>query len=162
MGTHVFGCDICQDVCPYNVRCRPTAEAAFQPRSGLFEPELTPLLRLTEAEFKEKFRGSPILRAKRRGFLRNVCVALGNLGRAEAVPALAEALARDPEPLVRAHAAWALGRIGGAAAAAALEEARSRETDPGVADEIRLALGADGGGPVSGPERAPHPPPRSP
>ena len=147
VGTHVFGCDICQDVCPYNVRYRPTADPAFQPRPGLFEPELIPLLRLTDAEFKAKFRGSPILRAKRRGFLRNVCVALGNLGRAEAVPALAEALARDPEPLVRAHAAWALGRIGGPEADAALEEALVRERDTEVAEEIRLAREAAVGGP---------------
>ncbi len=139
LGTHVFGCDICQDACPYNVRYRPTTEPAFQPRPGLFEPELIPLLRLTDAEFKAKFRGSPILRAKRRGFLRNVCVALGNLGRAEAVPALAEALARDPEPLVRAHAAWALGRIGGPETDTALREALARENDAGVSEEIRRA-----------------------
>ncbi len=158
MGTHVFGCDICQDVCPYNARYRPTADPAFQPRPGLFEPELIPLLRLTDAEFKAKFRGSPILRAKRRGFLRNVCVALGNLGQAEAVPALAEALAGDPEPAVRAHAAWALGRIGGPEADAALWEALSRECDTVVAEEIRLARKAAGGGPVRGAERTPNSP----
>ena len=80
MGAHIFGCDICQDVCPYNAKGRATGEPAFQPRPGLYAPELIPLLRLTDAEFKVRFRGSPILRAKRRGFLRNVCVALGNLG----------------------------------------------------------------------------------
>jgi epoxyqueuosine reductase len=139
MGTHIFGCDICQDVCPYNTKCRPTHEAAFQPRTGLHAPELIPLLQLTEETFKARFRGSPILRAKRRGFLRNVCVALGNLGRVEAVPALAEALASDPEFLVRGHAAWALGRIGGPDALAALEDAREREDDATVQEEIRLA-----------------------
>ncbi len=148
MGTHIFGCDICQEVCPYNTKCRPTHEAAFQPRKGLHAPELIPLLRLTEAEFKTRFRGSPILRAKRRGFLRNVCVALGNLRRAEAVPALAEALAGDPEPLVRAHAAWALGRIGGQAAEAALDEALGHEPDAVVTEEIRLAAESARGGPV--------------
>lgn len=147
MGAHIFGCDICQDVCPYNTKCRPTREAAFQPRTGLHAPELIPLLQLTEEEFKIRFRGSAILRAKRRGFLRNVCVALGNLGRVEAVPALARALASDPEPLVRAHAAWALGRIGGPDARAALTEAQGRENAFDVSEEIRLALGP--GGPTS-------------
>ena len=102
---------------------------------------------MSEEEFRAKFHGSPILRAKRRGFLRNVCVALGNLGRVEAVPALARALASDPEPLVRAHAAWALGRIGGPDARAALTEAQGRENAFDVSEEIRLALGL--GGPTS-------------
>ena len=140
MGAHVFGCDICQDVCPYNAKGRATGEPAFQPRPGLYAPELIPLLRLTDAEFKVRFRGSPILRAKRRGFLRNVCVALGNLGCADAVPALAQALAGDPDALVRAHAAWALGRIGGAQAEGALEEASGREADATVREEIAVAL----------------------
>jgi epoxyqueuosine reductase len=140
MGTHIFGCDICQDVCPYNTKCRPTHAAAFQPRPGLLAPELIPLLRLSEEEFRATFRGSPILRAKRRGFVRNVCVALGNLGRDEAVPALAHALATDPEPVVRAHAAWALGRIGGPDARAALRDAQAREAALEVSEEVRFAL----------------------
>jgi epoxyqueuosine reductase len=140
MGVHIFGCDVCQDVCPYNAKGRATKEPAFQPRPGLYAPELVPLLRLTDAEFKVRFRGSPILRAKRRGFLRNVCVALGNLGCADAVPALADALAGDPDALVRAHAAWALGRIGGARAEGALNEASGCEADPAVCEEIAVAL----------------------
>jgi epoxyqueuosine reductase len=140
MGTHIFGCDICQDVCPYNATLKPTREAAFYPRQGLHAPELIPLLGLSEAEFKTKFRGSPLLRAKRRGFLRNVCVALGNLQRGEAVPALAKTLRGDPDSLVRAHAAWALGRIGTDEAEVALREADNRETDPAVQVEIRAAL----------------------
>jgi epoxyqueuosine reductase len=140
MGAHVFGCDICQDVCPYNAKCRATVEPAFQPRAGLVAPDLTPLLRLTDAEFKVRFRGSPILRAKRRGFLRNVCVGLGNLGCADAVPALAQALAGDPDALVRAHAAWAVGRIGGARANVVLRQTLAGETDLAVREEIALAL----------------------
>jgi len=140
MEAHIFGCDICQDVCPYNTKGRATGEPAFQPRPGLDAPELIPLLRLTDAEFKARFRGSPILRAKRRGFLRNVCVALGNLGFAAAVPALAQALVGDPDALVRAHAAWALGRIGGAQAEGVLDEAAGREADSAVREEIAMAL----------------------
>ncbi len=140
MGTHIFGCDICQDVCPYNVKCRPTREEAFQPRGGLQAPELIPLLELTEAQFRARFRGSPILRAKRRGYLRNVCVALGNARRPEAVPALVQAVTSDPEPLVRSHAAWALGRIGGREAGVTLDLAMRKESDLLVREEIRLAL----------------------
>jgi epoxyqueuosine reductase len=140
MGTHIFGCDICQDVCPYNTTVKPTKERVLHPRPGLHAPELIPLLSLTEAEFKAKFAGSPILRAKRRGFLRNICVALGNLRRPEAVPALTTALQTDPDALVRGHAAWALGRIGTPEAGEALHEACARETDPAVLEEIRLAM----------------------
>ena len=142
MGAHIFGCDTCQDVCPYNTKCRPTKEPAFQPRPGLHAPELIPLLDLTEGQFKAKFRGSPILRAKRRGFLRNVCVALGNSRRPEAVLALVRTLREDSDALVRAHAVWALGRIGGEGAAAALREARAREADAMVQAEILVALRA--------------------
>jgi len=143
VGTHIFGCDICQDVCPYNVKQTATAgEPVFHPREGLHAPELIPLLALTEEAFRRRFVGSPITRPKRRGFLRNVCVALGNLRDPRAVPALARALAEDPEPLVRAHAAWALGRIGTADAWRALEEALEREPDNGVRSEIADALHA--------------------
>ena len=142
MGTHIFGCDICQDVCPYNLKgTAAAAGAAYHPRDGLHAPELIPLLDLTEAEFRRRFRGSPITRAKRRGFLRNVCVALGNLGDARAVPALARALQDDPDALVRSHAAWALGRIGTPEARRALEAALPRETNDAARTEIVKALG---------------------
>lgn len=137
----VYGCDICQEVCPYNTKPPVATEAAFFPREGLHAPQLLPLLALTEEEFRTRFRHSPITRAKRRGFFRNVCVALGNLKDPAAVTALTAALA-DSEPLVRGHAAWALGQIGGREAAAALEAAASRETDPTVLEEIRSALTA--------------------
>ena len=140
MGAHVFGCDVCQDVCPYNTKCRPATQPAFQPRAGLQSPELIPLLGLSEGEFRARFHGSPILRAKRRGLLRNVCVALGNSRRVEAVPALTQTLGEDPDALVRGHAAWALGRIGGDEALAALRQARAREADSGVQEEILFAL----------------------
>lgn len=141
IGNHIFGCDICQEVCPYNVNVEVSRTPAFQPREGLHAPELIPLLALNEEQFRSRFKGSPIRRSKRRGLLRNVAVALGNLGAAESVPALAKLLS-DPEPLVRGHVAWALGRIGTTEAQAALHEARGSETDPDVQAEISQALTA--------------------
>jgi epoxyqueuosine reductase len=139
MGTHVFGCDICQAVCPWNRRAPKSSEPAFLPRAGFAAPELIPLLRLSDAEFRDRFRGSPITRAKRRGLLRNVAVALGNLRDLRALPAL-EAALHEAEPLVRGHAAWALGRLGGGGARRALRAALSAEHDGDVGEEIALAL----------------------
>jgi epoxyqueuosine reductase len=144
VGAHIFGCDICQDVCPYNTRGSWTREAAFQPRGGLHAPELIPLLSLTEQEFKARFAGGPIRRAKRRGLLRNVCVALGNLHRAEAVPALVRSLLGDREALVRTHAAWALGQIGTPEAVTDLRQALEGEADPDAREEIGAALAETG------------------
>ena len=113
LGQRIFGCDLCQEVCPWNRRfSQPGRDPAFQPRPDLISPSLLELMALDENGFRRRFRGSPITRAKRRGLLRNVAVALGNWGDPAALPALAEALS-DPEPLVREHAAWALERIGG-------------------------------------------------
>ena len=139
LGNHIFGCDICQEVCPYNVKARETAEAAFGPRPGLYAPQLIPLLSMTAAEFRTRFRGSPILRAKRRGFLRNVAVALGNIKDQAAISALIHAL-DDEETLVRGHAAWALGQIGTETAREALHRRSEMETDPEVLDEINAAI----------------------
>ena len=102
-------------------------------------PELIPLLSLTEEQFRERFRHSPIRRTKRRGLLRNVCVALGNCGGQQAVPALISAL-NDHEALIRGHAAWALGRIGGEQAKQALQIALLAEEDKEAQKEIQCAL----------------------
>ena len=139
MGNHIFGCDICQEVCPYNVKAKPTGEEAFYPREGLYAPELISLLSLSEEEFRRRFRASPISRAKRRGFLRNVAVALGNLKSLEAVPALIHAL-RDEDALVRRHVAWALGEIGTAEAWDALRKRLEVESDREVREEIEEAI----------------------
>ncbi|HEV8343662.1 MAG TPA: tRNA epoxyqueuosine(34) reductase QueG [Candidatus Binatia bacterium] len=139
VGNHIFGCDICQEVCPYNAKAAATQEEAFGSRDGLYAPELIPLLSLTEEDFRRRFRGSPILRAKRRGFLRNVAVALGNLKCREAVPALIKALS-DPEPLVRQHVAWALGQIGSAESLNALHNHLEVESNPDVREELREAI----------------------
>jgi epoxyqueuosine reductase len=139
IGNHIFGCDICQEVCPYNVRARPTKEQAFAPREGLYAPDLIFLLSLDEAQFRRIFRGSPILRAKRKGFLRNVAVALGNSKSREAVPALIRAL-NDEEALVRGHVAWALGQIGSCRGIRASEKTLRVESDPTVRVEIEEAI----------------------
>ena len=139
IGNHIFGCDICQAVCPYNVKAEASGEAAYQPRAGLHAPQLIPLLSLDRGEFRRRFRGSPILRAKRRGFLRNVAVALGNLKCADAVPALIAVL-EDEEALVRGHAAWALGQIGSGSALPSLQRRAESETDAEVLSEINDAI----------------------
>ncbi|MBF6591360.1 MAG: tRNA epoxyqueuosine(34) reductase QueG [Ktedonobacterales bacterium] len=152
IGTHIFGCDICQQVCPVNQVAERRLRAAgqlgargerleFQPRAAVgSSPALIPLLALDADGFRARFRHSPLKRAKRRGLLRNVCVALGNLGDPAAVPALCRALEEDEESLVRGHAAWALGRIGGVEAHAALGRALEHEDDATVRQEIRYAL----------------------
>jgi epoxyqueuosine reductase len=143
LGNRIFGCDICQEVCPWNRRfARPTTEPAYQAGADTDGPGLMELMGLSEEEFASRFSGSPVKRAKRRGLLRNVAVALGNWGSPEAVPALARAL-DDPEPLIRGHAAWALGRLGLEEAEEANEALRAGlgvEEDPWVIEEFELAL----------------------
>ncbi len=108
IGNWIFGCDVCQMVCPWNRRfAAPAPEPAFAPREGVPAPDLVAELRLSPQEFNRKFKGSPVKRAKRRGYLRNVAVALGNSHSPAARQALRAAL-EDPEPLVREHARWAL------------------------------------------------------
>jgi len=110
VGRQVFGCDICQDVCPWNRRRRHRGGASFEPRPGQVAPDLAELSRLDDEGFRRRFRGSAVKRARRRGLLRNVAVALGNSGDPAHRPVLAR-LAEDPDPLVREHARWALGRL---------------------------------------------------
>jgi len=118
LGGWVFGCDICQMVCPWNrsaafsteLRAGPEGEAAFAPRPEITCPDLLQELALTSEEFNRKFKDSPIKRAKRHGYLRNVAVALGNAHDPIAILALERAL-HDSEPLVREHAKWTLDRM---------------------------------------------------
>jgi epoxyqueuosine reductase len=110
IGNRIYGCDDCLAVCPWNRFAQDGAMMAAHARADLAAPDLLELLALDEPAFKRRFAGTPILRAKRRGLLRNVCVALGNTGDASALPALDHA-ARDPEPLIAEHARWAVEQI---------------------------------------------------
>jgi epoxyqueuosine reductase len=140
VGDWVFGCDVCQEVCPVNRKAQPGGHSELAADRGIgAAPELAPLLGLAEEEFRARFRGTPITRAKRRGLARNAAVALGNLGDDRAVPALVVALA-GPDPLVRGHGAWALGRLGDRAGRLALEAALAREEDAQVREELEQAL----------------------
>ena len=140
LGNRVFGCDICQEVCPWNRQFScPTAEPAFSPVGDSIAPRLLDLLALDEEAFARRFRNSPIRRAKRRGLLRSAVVALGNWGNPDTIPVLIEAL-HDSEPLVRGHAAWALGCIGTPEARHALQPTLLSEPDPWVRTEAQLAV----------------------
>jgi epoxyqueuosine reductase len=143
-GEWVFGCDICQQVCPWNRRISPSkGDPAFSGQTPISQPDLLDDLSLTPETFNKQFRGSPLKRAKRRGYLRNVAVALGNKGDKSALSGLSKALKEDAEPLVRAHAAWAMGNIGGNSARAELLQALEVEMDGEVLSEIRTALKPD-------------------
>jgi len=110
MGRHVFGCDICQDVCPWNRRAPVTSVAEFEAREGLVNPALDWLAEMQPEEFREVFRGSPVRRAKLSGLRRNAVIAMGNSGDKKFLPTLKE-LCEDADPMVAEHARWALGRL---------------------------------------------------
>lgn len=136
MGNWVYGCDVCQIVCPFNRFARPVGETAFYPMDwDAAAPPLLALLALDEAAFARRYAGSPVRRIKRARLVRNACIAAGNWGSEMAAPALI-ALLDDGEPLVRGHAAWALHRIGGPATQAALSTALATETDNDVRREL--------------------------
>jgi epoxyqueuosine reductase len=112
IGDWLFGCDVCQEVCPWNRKAPLGTEPALQPRPDLEALDPTELLSLSEEEFRRRFRGTALTRTKRRGLLRNAALVLGNRGDPAALPALRQAL-NDPEPLVREAARWAIARIEG-------------------------------------------------
>ena len=143
IGDWIFGCDLCQEVCPWNRFAPASREARLQARD-LPGWDLVRFLAITEAEFRDLFATSPIRRADRAGFLRNVCVAMGNRAEARFAEPLLHTLAHDPEPLVRGHAAWALGRLARvhATLADAVDVALARamhDTDAFVRDEATAA-----------------------
>jgi len=143
IGDRIFGCDVCQTVCPHNAKTLARTHPEFAPRAEAgARPELIPLLNIGDAEFRRRFAGSPVTRTKRRGLRRNVAVALGNLGDPHAVPALVRALGDEDDPVVRGHAAWALGRIGTGDAREGLRARLALEQDAEVRGEIADALAA--------------------
>ena len=162
LGTWVFGCDICQDVCPWNRRAPDSKARDFAPANARATPSLLKLLALDEAGFRQEFAGTPLVRTKRRGLLRNGAIVLGNQlaaakkeaalspgdeaqahGKKDAILEALQILYRclqDAEPLIRGAAAWALGQAGINAAQNALQQARQNENDPYVRQEINQAL----------------------
>jgi len=110
MGNLIFGCDICQDVCPWNDQVPHSSVEEFQPREGNRAPDLKELSRLSAEDFSRRYRKSPIKRAKWRGFMRNVAVAMGNSGDPEMIPEL-DNLKGSQDPMIRRHAEWALKKI---------------------------------------------------
>src|SRR5690606_19025712 len=116
MGNWVYGCDVCQEVCPFQRFSPPTLEPDFIPaEANRAAPLLLDLLQLDEESFRSRFAGSPIIRIKRDRLVRNACIAAGNWGNPQPIPALIQLL-YDPSPLVRGHAAWGLWQVMGDAA----------------------------------------------
>lgn len=148
VGNRIYGCDVCQAVCPWQRFARPAQERSFHAAEpGHATPVLSAVIEMSEEAFRRQYEGTAIFRIGRHRLLRNAAVALGNWGDKRAVPALVKALAAGTEtrptnvkPLVRGHAAWALGRIGGQTARKTLEDALQRERDPYVRQEIQRAM----------------------
>jgi epoxyqueuosine reductase len=143
IGDWLFGCDVCQEVCPWNSHAELKPQALFEPLPQNNPLGLTQLFELDEAAFRARFRHTPLWRPKRRGILRNAAIVLGNRPTPAALPALVRGL-NDDEPLVRGAAAWALGRYDEPAAVLALTERRQIETDVEVRREIDRALATSG------------------
>jgi epoxyqueuosine reductase len=147
MGNWVFGCDVCQEICPWN-----PADAAA---ASDLEPYLPDLLWITRDEFEGRFAGTAVARVKRRGLARNAAIVLGNTGNPAAIEPLSAAVKSHDEPIVRAHAAWALGRLASPSGRRALLVAESREKVPPVQWEIAMALAslnAQAAGPTYDPD----------
>jgi epoxyqueuosine reductase len=133
----VFGCDICQQVCPWNKRFAATTnEPAYQPNAFTTDADIQRYFELHPIKWRQSLVGSPLLRPKRVGLLRNAAIVAGNLGNPEFIPHLVERVLNDPEPLVRGHAAWALSQISGKQALKHLNQALAAEDDPFVKEEI--------------------------
>ncbi len=143
----LFGCDVCQEVCPWNRFAPQSPMASFTPRQDTNPANLASLFELDEAAFREHFRRTPLWRAHRRGLLRSAAVVLGNQRSDTARPALARGLV-DQEPVVRGASAWALGQLANAAARDLLQQRLDVETDPEVRQEIKAALAYESSSPT--------------
>ena len=142
MGDWLFGCDVCQDVCPYNKKENSTSWPEFTAQARGDTPlDLETVLSCrTDEQFIQQFAATPLIRAKRQGLLRNASIVAGNLANPLLVPALRETLSHDPSPVVRQHAAWALGKIGTKEALEALHRQLETESDSAVLTEISSVL----------------------
>jgi epoxyqueuosine reductase len=141
IGNWLFGCDICQQVCPWNQRfAKPTADPAFQLLPSFKHPTVADFLLLKPEAWLESLRGSPLERPRRKGLVRNAIIVAGNTRDESAIPILAKLLRSDPEPIVRGHAAWALGQMLNREAQFSLQAAADEETDSSVQGEINRAL----------------------
>jgi epoxyqueuosine reductase len=139
IGDWLFGCDVCQDVCPWNSRAPFSREPEFAPREDSDPIDLIALFELDDAAFRQRFRRTPLWRPKRRGLLRNAAIVLGNRPTPAAIPALIRGM-NDNEPLVRGACAWALGRFSESEVRLALERRLTVETNEYVLSEISSAL----------------------
>jgi epoxyqueuosine reductase len=135
LDNNIYGCDICQDVCPWNREAKVSESESFRPRDPLYNPDLIFLSQLSIEEFRRVLKNSPIKRAKRSGFIRNVMVAMGNSGNKAFIPHIEEAL-KDEEALVRTHAAWALWKLVGDQSFDKLSKHLNVEADDLVREEI--------------------------
>jgi epoxyqueuosine reductase len=147
MGDWIFGCDVCQQVCPWNTGFTRAPGDTLPVRDELRGLDPTDILAMDEQRFRDRYSGTPLMRAKWEGMRRNACVVLGNRADAAALPALNTAL-RDEDPVIRGHAAWAMGAIGGPVAIAHLTQAAESEACTDVQAEICGALrcACDSGG----------------
>lgn len=135
----MFGCDVCQDVCPWNRKAPVSIEPAFQPVESFSPVDACELLTLDEEHFQTRFQSTPMSRARRAGLLRNAAIVLGNRGDTAAMPVLLSVLT-DSEPLIRGATAWALGELGGPEVAAALEQRLAVESEAEVVHELECAI----------------------
>jgi len=141
LGDWVFGCDVCQEVCPYTRAAADDPDPAFLPRTIEHAyPSLHGLLEMSSQTFRARYAGTAVLRARRAGLARNAAVALGNIGTESDVPQLTSVIFGHDEALVRGHAAWALGKLGGATARRSLARAWKRERAAEAREEIALAI----------------------
>ena len=139
VGDWLFGCDVCQEVCPWNSKAPVANDPFFRPKEDNNPLDLRELFSMNESEFRVRFRKTPMWRAKRRGLVRNAAVVLGNQPDPDNVPPLTIGL-NDFEPLIRGASAWALGQQGDLNAQAELQKRRTIEEDPMVIEELTAAL----------------------
>jgi len=142
IGEWIFGCDVCQEVCPFNRFAAETKWPEFHPDVGAgARLDLVEVLSIdTDARFRDRFRGTPLTRPKRRGLLRNAAVVAANIGATAAVPMLIERIERDPDPLIRSHCLWSLGQLDRSRALGLAERAFKNDTESMVQDEAKRIL----------------------